>query len=118
MATRKRTPAEPLPEGVRITGKVEIVKLDKVQPNDWNPNRMTEFQVEATKIRFWRSPARPPPSKARLSPALDYDNFNDAVVVATLQGVVLAFNKAGERMFGWPKVCMCGAAPHAVAPTR
>jgi ParB-like chromosome segregation protein Spo0J len=33
----------------RITGKVEVVRLDRVRPNPWNPNRMTEFQVESTR---------------------------------------------------------------------
>lgn len=33
----------------RITGKVELVPLDRVRPNSWNPNRMTEFQVESTR---------------------------------------------------------------------
>lgn len=33
----------------RITGKVEIIALDRVRPNSWNPNRMTEFQVESTR---------------------------------------------------------------------
>jgi hypothetical protein len=37
------------PEGVRITGKVEHAPLESVQPNTWNPNRMTEFQVESTR---------------------------------------------------------------------
>lgn len=36
----------PLP---RITGKVEVVALERVRPNSWNPNRMTEFQVESTR---------------------------------------------------------------------
>ncbi len=45
MAAKKK----PLPEGVRITGKNVIAPLASVRPNDWNPNRMTEFQIESTK---------------------------------------------------------------------
>jgi ParB-like nuclease domain len=37
---------EPAP---RITGKVEIIRLDRVRPNPWNPNRMTEHQVASTR---------------------------------------------------------------------
>jgi hypothetical protein len=34
---------------MKITGKIEIARLDRVKPNTWNPNRMTEFQVESTR---------------------------------------------------------------------
>jgi hypothetical protein len=37
------------PDGVRITGKVVLAPLADVQPNTWNPNRMTEFQIESTR---------------------------------------------------------------------
>jgi hypothetical protein len=37
------------PPGVRITGKVVLAPLESVKPNTWNPNRMTEFQVESTR---------------------------------------------------------------------
>jgi hypothetical protein len=33
----------------RITGKIEVALLDRVRPNPWNPNRMTEHQVESTR---------------------------------------------------------------------
>lgn len=33
----------------KVTGKVVMAKLASVKPNDWNPNRMTEFQVESTR---------------------------------------------------------------------
>ena len=32
---------------VRIVGEVELVALDKVRPNGWNPNRMTPFMKES-----------------------------------------------------------------------
>jgi hypothetical protein len=37
------------PDGIRITGKVVVTPLDRVQPNTWNPNRMTEYQIESTR---------------------------------------------------------------------
>lgn len=36
-------------EPPRITGKIEIARLDRVRPNPWNPNRMTEHQVASTR---------------------------------------------------------------------
>lgn len=32
-----------------ITGKVEVVRLDRVKPNPWNPNRMTQFLLDSTR---------------------------------------------------------------------
>jgi ParB-like nuclease family protein len=48
-AKKKATPAKAGPDGLRITGKVVLAPLASVQPNTWNPNRMTEFQVESTR---------------------------------------------------------------------
>jgi len=45
-ARRKR--AAP-PPGVRITGQVVVATLERVKPNSWNPNRMTEYQLESTR---------------------------------------------------------------------
>jgi hypothetical protein len=36
-------------QGPRIEGIVEVKPLELVQPNDWNPNEMTEFQKESTR---------------------------------------------------------------------
>jgi hypothetical protein len=36
-------------QGPRIEGLVVIKPLAMVQPNDWNPNEMTEFQKESTR---------------------------------------------------------------------
>lgn len=36
-------------DGIRITGKVVVAPLPSVQPNTWNPNRMTEYQIESTR---------------------------------------------------------------------
>lgn len=40
-------PAEPIK--IRVTGKSVLAKLDAVKPNPWNPNQMTEFQIESTR---------------------------------------------------------------------
>jgi len=42
----KKTRARPQ---AKVTGKVVMARLDRVRPNDWNPNRMTEFQMESTR---------------------------------------------------------------------
>lgn len=42
-------PVETAPTAARITGKVVLTPLDRVQPNSWNPNVMTEFQLESTR---------------------------------------------------------------------
>lgn len=48
LAVVKDVPAaEPIK--VRVTGKQVIAKLDTVKPNPWNPNQMTEFQIESTR---------------------------------------------------------------------
>jgi len=36
-------------EPPKIRGKVEIIALERVRPNPWNPNRMTEHQVKSTR---------------------------------------------------------------------
>lgn len=48
--SRKRS-KEPSAEanGARVTGKVILAPLASVKPNGWNPNRMTEYQVESTR---------------------------------------------------------------------
>lgn len=50
---RQAEPSAPEPEKValeaRVTGKVVLTPLDRVQPNGWNPNVMTEFQLESTR---------------------------------------------------------------------
>ena len=46
----KTAPAPPVAidaAAPRITGKIEVARLDRVRPNPWNPNRMTEHQVES-----------------------------------------------------------------------
>lgn len=40
--------------GIRVTGEVVLKRLDRVTPNNWNPNRMTEFQVESTRAGLER----------------------------------------------------------------
>lgn len=42
-------PAAPASAPPRITGEVRLAPIDSVKPNTWNPNRMTEFQVESTR---------------------------------------------------------------------
>lgn len=37
------------PSGARVTGEVVLASLERVKPNSWNPNRMTEFQLESTR---------------------------------------------------------------------
>ena len=34
----------------KIVGKVERKPLDSVKPNPWNPNRMTEFEMQSLKV--------------------------------------------------------------------
>jgi len=36
-------------EGLRVVGQVKMVSLDKVKPNEWNPNRMTAFEKGSLK---------------------------------------------------------------------
>lgn len=48
-ASTPDAPAPPDAAAARITGTVVLAPLGSVQPNTWNPNRMTEFQVESTR---------------------------------------------------------------------
>jgi hypothetical protein len=41
--------------GARVTGKVELAPIVDVLPNGWNPNRMTEFQIESSRDGFRRN---------------------------------------------------------------
>lgn len=49
--TRKST-AEKLVPAPQVTGEVVIRPLADVKPNDWNPNKMTPFQMESLKQGF------------------------------------------------------------------
>jgi ParB-like chromosome segregation protein Spo0J len=56
-AAGKASTSEPQPAASAppaITGAVVLRALDSVEPNDWNPNRMTERQVESTRDGFRR----------------------------------------------------------------
>jgi hypothetical protein len=42
------------PPAARITGSMVLAPLNGVKPNNWNPNRMTEFQVASTRDGLMR----------------------------------------------------------------
>lgn len=53
--SRKRpTATASATDAPRLTGKVVLAPTSRVKPNDWNPNRMTEFQMETTRDGFRR----------------------------------------------------------------
>lgn len=43
---RKAAPEQPVP---RVTGKPVMTAIKRVKPNTWNPNRMSEYQIESTR---------------------------------------------------------------------
>lgn len=48
-AAKKAAAAKAADRSVRVTGEVVLNLLETVQPNGWNPNRMTELQIASTR---------------------------------------------------------------------